>query len=46
MRQEGRFRVGLRFVPLSPGEQAQVNATLDVLLGITLPEAAVVDDDE
>lgn len=44
--EQGRFRVGLRFDPLSAAEQAQVNATLDVLLGITLPEGELVDGEE
>jgi c-di-GMP-binding flagellar brake protein YcgR len=42
----GGFRVGVRFDPLSAEEQAQVNYTLDVLLGIGLAEAQVVEEDE
>lgn len=42
----GRFRVGVRFDSLSRAEQAQVNATLDVLMGITLPSGELVEEDE
>jgi c-di-GMP-binding flagellar brake protein YcgR len=43
---EGGYRLGVKFVPLSANEQAQVTRTLDLLLEIALPDAQVVDDDD
>ncbi len=43
---DDRFRLGVKFAPLSTNEQAQVTRTLDLLLEIALPDVEVLDDDE
>lgn len=43
---EGGFRVGVKFIPLSVDDQAQVNRALDLLLDIALPAAQLVEDEE
>ena len=43
---DGGFRVGVRFVPLSVDDQAQVNRALDLLLDIALPDAQILEDEE
>ncbi|MBK7861664.1 MAG: PilZ domain-containing protein [Archangiaceae bacterium] len=40
------FRLGVHFTPLSDEEREQVNRTVDVLLGIGLPDAEVLADDD
>ena len=42
---EGGFQLGLQFAPLSEGEQAQVNRTLDLLLEIAMPDAEIVPEE-
>lgn len=40
----GQWRLGVRFVPLSEDERAQVERALETLLGIELPQAEIVED--
>jgi c-di-GMP-binding flagellar brake protein YcgR len=43
---EHGFRIGTRFTPLSEEERAKVDRLLEVLLGIQLPSAEIIEDDE
>lgn len=41
---DGAFRLGVKFTPLTPKEQAQVTRTLNVLLEIGVPDGEVIDE--
>jgi len=43
---QGGFRLGVQFVPLTALEQEQVTRTLDLLLELALPDGEVIEDDD